>query len=423
MEEKFIKWLNTYNEFKEGTELRAIIDDAIKCYKFNIPRPALMLSYLAFMLAVRNNLLSSDKPDLMSEGYWNGILNDLRNEKRWEERLLSCVKAHGDDSKQVYNIELSVREDVEYWKNRRNDCAHYKKEDITLSHVSAFWSFLMSHYNQFSPLGSIRQCINEYNDYFDISKTPRGADQTAIFNRLILAVKSKDDILTFLRGLKKSTYKEQLSLIDKCLETPHIQDYVREMLLERDRNAVDFLEAHPDKVSFVWGDNHEKVREYWYNNRISFGYHFTLFIEILKARLMPNNEMKEAISHLLQCGYDNNECPQMNDEERTILMNTGLEEAFDSYISKASICNNPGIKCHKTDFYMGFINIIGLTERLVLTINDSMAGSFPYTLADRIRHEVLNEEDNRKIYKAICDRNGVEPLFDISPIASKATKA
>lgn len=31
MDERFINWLNTYEEFKDGTELKAIMDDAIKC--------------------------------------------------------------------------------------------------------------------------------------------------------------------------------------------------------------------------------------------------------------------------------------------------------------------------------------------------------------------------------------------------------
>lgn len=49
MDERFIKFLNIYDEFKEGTALRDILNDAIRCYRHGIARPALMLSYIAFI--------------------------------------------------------------------------------------------------------------------------------------------------------------------------------------------------------------------------------------------------------------------------------------------------------------------------------------------------------------------------------------
>lgn len=422
MDEKFINWLNTYEEFKSGTELRAIMDDAIKCYKFNIPRPALMLSYLAFMLAVRHNLLISPKPDPMPEGNWNGILIDLRKDKGWDERVMSCIKANGEH-KVVFNIDQSVRDDIEYWKNRRNDCAHYKKEEITLSHVSAFWSFLMSHYNQFTPLGSIQQCINEYNDYFDISKTPRGADQTAIFNRLEFAVKSKDDYKTFMDGITKADEDEELELINRSLESALIQDIVRDYLNDDRRLCTYFLEAYPNKVSLVWGDDPTKIRRFWYGRRISINHRFRLFIELLKSHLIPEDEIAESIHQLLYSGYENNECPHIEADEAKILKDFGLERALIAYLSKDFICSNPKEKCYKTNFYIGFLKAIGLTESIVIAINESKEGTFPYTLKDRIQDEILNDDANRKTYKDICYRKGVKPLFDVNSKAAEPVEA
>lgn len=418
MDEKFINWLNKYEEFKEGTELRAIMNDAIKCYKFNIPRPALMLSYLAFMLAVRHNLLASPKPDSMPEGNWIGIQNDLRREKGWDEKVMSCIKANSGN-KVVFNIDQSVRDDVEYWKNRRNDCAHYKKEDITLSHVSAFWSFLMCHYNQFTPLGSIQQCINEYNDYFDISKTPRGADQTAIFNRLELAVKTKEDYKAFMTGITKANEDEELKLINKSLESPQIQDIVRDYLNDDKRLCTYFLEAYPNKVSFVWGDAPTKIRSFWYGSRLSINHRFRLFIELLKSHLIPMDEIEDSLHQLVQSGYDYNECPHIEADDAKILYDLGLETYFLPYIKKDFVCFNPKEKCYKTNFYIGFINTIGLTEPIVITINDSMAGTFPYTLKDRIQNEILNNNTNRESYRNICIKNGIDAAFDVSKIEAE----
>lgn len=72
MDERFIKFLNIFDEFKEGTVLRDILNDAIRCYRHGIARPALMLSYIAFIQAVRNNLLNSEMPSGFKKARWDG---------------------------------------------------------------------------------------------------------------------------------------------------------------------------------------------------------------------------------------------------------------------------------------------------------------------------------------------------------------
>lgn len=44
MDERFVKWLNIYDEFREGTTLRDIFNDAIRCYRHDIA--SLPLCYL-----------------------------------------------------------------------------------------------------------------------------------------------------------------------------------------------------------------------------------------------------------------------------------------------------------------------------------------------------------------------------------------
>lgn len=281
----------------------------------------------------------------------------------------------------------------------------------------------MSYYIQFTPLGSIKQCINEYNDYFDISKTPRGADQTAIFNRLELAVKTKDDYKTFLNGLTKADEDEELELINRSLESALIQDIVRDYLNDDRRLCTYFLEKYSNKVSFVWGNDPTKIRTFWYGRRISTDLSFRLFIELLKSHLIPKDEVADSLHQLLKLGYDSNKCPHIDVDDAKVLKDLGLEGLFQSCLTKDFICFNPKEKCYKTNFYIGLINVIGLTESVVLTINDSVSGSFPYTLKDRIQEEVLNDNANRKTYKDICDRKGVKPLFDVNPKAAEPVEA
>ena len=48
MDKRFIKWLAIYDEFSEGTVLRDILNDAIRCYRHDIARPAFLLVIILF---------------------------------------------------------------------------------------------------------------------------------------------------------------------------------------------------------------------------------------------------------------------------------------------------------------------------------------------------------------------------------------
>lgn len=84
MVERFTKWLDNYPEFQEGAD-RAILDDTIRCYKFDIPRPAVMLTYITFMFAVRKSILEIDRSFGYTEGHWNNLVSELRSENKADE--------------------------------------------------------------------------------------------------------------------------------------------------------------------------------------------------------------------------------------------------------------------------------------------------------------------------------------------------
>lgn len=134
MDERFIKFLNIYDEFKESTALRDVLNDAIRCYRHGIARPALMLSYIAFIQAVRNNLLNSEMPSGFKKTRWDACMNNLRNEDKWDSEVVACIKkkANGTDDPAFFELPDTLRDDVCFWRNRRNDCAHYKDSEITL---------------------------------------------------------------------------------------------------------------------------------------------------------------------------------------------------------------------------------------------------------------------------------------------------
>lgn len=413
MDEKIIKWLNLYDEFREGTSLRKIMNDAIDCYRHGIARPALMLSYIAFIQAVRINLLKSEIPKGFNEPKWNACMKKLRQENAWDEQVITCVKNR--DKPTYFELSDSLRDDVCYWRNRRNDCAHYKDSGITLSHVSAFWVFLMDNYNKFTPLGSVEQSVNDYKRHYDISLTPRTASTDKIFRRLCLAIKNEEDLHKFLQETNSLMgYANQIHLLHKLLsENNHRQNVVT--FLKGDMKRVrHYLAYFPSDVSLILGNDAEKIRKYWYDG-LQLSFHcISAYAEMLRARMIPDDEIKESLSLFLESEYKRSSFHLDKEEDIKVLLDNGFYDIFiDEYLVKEIVCNNPSEKCRKTDFYIPIIHRGGITDKFVCTLADAVTGSFPYTLMSRLKGEIFNKEEKRQKYLEAIDRLSLEDFLNL----------
>lgn len=81
----FENWIYNQGFSKDST---ALFEESIKCYRVGAYRGAYMLSYVAFLVVIKERLLKSEKPDGVSEGEWeHGVLKFLRDDDVWEETV------------------------------------------------------------------------------------------------------------------------------------------------------------------------------------------------------------------------------------------------------------------------------------------------------------------------------------------------
>lgn len=416
MDERFIKWLNIYDEFSNGTVLRDILNDAIRCYRHGIASPALMLSYIAFIQAVRNNLLNSEMPSGFKKARWDACMNNLRSEGNWDSEVVDCIKkrANGVSDPAFFELNDTLRNDVCYWRSRRNDCAHYKDSEITLSHVSAFWVFMMDNYNKFTPIGSLQQSINDYNRHFDISRTPRGASTDKIFKRLCLVIKTKEDLEHFLKETyARMNFESQCDLLHNLLVDGLHKEIVICFLKQEKKRLNAYLRTKPKDVSLVLGNDVTTTRRFWYEDFLLFANCKNVYVEMLRARMIPDNEIKESLELLLKHEY---ECGAfyVDDDAINVLMDNGLYDIFiEEYLSKSFVCSYPGQKCRKTDFYISLIAYGGITDKLILTLSDTVKGTFPYSLKDRLIDDIFSTEENKNKYLQTIARLGLEDFLSL----------
>lgn len=414
MDERFINFLNIYDEFKDGTILRDILNDAIRCYRNGIARPALMLSYIAFIQAVRDNLLKSDMPKGFNEPRWKACMSKLRKENAWDEQVISCIKCR--DNPPYFELTDSLRDDVCYWRNRRNDCAHYKDSEITLSHVAAFWVFIMDNYNKFTPIGSLMQSVNDYKRHYNVSITPKGTSTEVIFKRLCLAIKTEDDLLLFLKETDSCMeYEEQAQLLHDLLMDERHKAKVISLLTGKLKQVKMYLALKPADVSVILGNNPEMTRKFWYEDFMLFASSANVYVEMLRAKMIPQGEIKESLDMFLKHEYKRNAFYLDNPEDFNVLKENGLYDIFiEEYLSKDFVCNNPGEKCHKTDFYISLIQRGGISDKLIKVLSESIKGTFPYKLENRLKGEIFKDEENKKQYLESIARLGLDDFLNLA---------
>ncbi len=414
MDERFINFLNIYDEFKDGTILRDILNDAIRCYRNGIARPALMLSYIAFIQAVKDNLLKSDMPKGFNEPRWKACMSKLRQENAWDEQVISCIKCR--DKPPYFELTDSLRDDVCYWRNRRNDCAHYKDSEITLSHVAAFWVFIMDNYNKFTPIGSLMQSVNDYKRHYNVSITPKGTSTEVIFKRLCLAIKTEDDLLLFLKETDSCMqYEEQAQLLHDLLMNERHKDKVISLLIGKLKQVKMYLALKPADVSVVLGNNPEMTRKFWYEDFQLFASCANVYVEMLRAKMIPQGEIKESLEMFLKHEYKRGAFNVNRPEDFNVLKENGLYDIFiEEYLSEDFVCNNPSEKCYKTDFYISLIHRGGISDKLIKALSESIKGTFPYTLENRLKGEIFKEKENKKQYLDSIARLDLDDFLNLA---------
>lgn len=424
MVERFTKWLDNYPEFREG-EIRAILDDAIRCYKFDIPRPALMLTYIAFMFAVRKNILEMQRAFGFTEGQWNNMMSELRSENKADEAFITCinkrseydehVKPHTLKRAAIFDIPDSLRNEVVYWKDRRNDCAHYKKGEVSLSHVSAFWQFMMSKYKFFFPGGTLSKSIDEYTRYFDPQYTAPNEEDTDLFKRLVATISDKEDIRTLILGLRDNHAegRKVFDLLHRLYTGSNatVHQALDDFISEHEDFARKFVRLYPNTIAMVYGDNTQKIRELWYNED-----EFSIYTSLLEHRLIPHEQIEESFKRKLDAWESRNSAPGLNERQMKILTDVGF---FDYFITYKYGLENTTIHYEringKIDFYGDFLMLCPMNEKLIQALCDVFNNNFhPYKLKTRLRDKFNRGELDKVKYLEIVQRLGLTECFGVN---------
>ncbi len=288
------------------------------CYRAGAYRAALLFSYIGWGLALRSRLLRAACPAGIQPEQWQKHLANLRREEQWDHEVFDLTQRQKPAP--VFLVSEDLRHQVRYWKDRRNDCAHFKANEIGHSHVESFWNFIFSNIGKFVPNGSAAALLNEIILYFDRNVTPPNMPLDPIIERIPHCVE-REELSKFFNDMAAAlplSIFDQVQCINRVFDavirvTNNITvNVLRDFLLKNEDYLVNLLREFPRHVILL-DHNPEIVRCLW--RKHIFLYHqknTSIFFALLRYNLIPQEEISEVNAHAI--AWWNGDIPSQADK-------------------------------------------------------------------------------------------------------------
>jgi hypothetical protein len=308
---------------------RILMKESIICYKNSAYRAALLLSYLAFIDIVRYRLFEAKKPLEVSENEWSTNHKHLENDDRCEKVVYELLTRN--DGK-YFKFSDSIRTQIMYWKDRRNDCAHLKDNSINASLVESFWLFMRCNLSKINVVGGQADLFSKIKKHFDETYTPYGTDYQYLVNEIQDSIdiidfqpflESLNDFITKLVNDNWFYMGDDTRFMYAILNTvkDRYYDIVKTYIKQNENLSSEMLQVEPKFLEHYKKDYPDYVREVWKTNigKCQMG---KVGCELLRNSIIPQKEIKEFIEELV---YNNHDC-MPSDEEINFLSNFGYSE-------------------------------------------------------------------------------------------------
>jgi len=334
----FENWLEE-KENNFSSSVKEIFADAIRCYKNGIYKPALMLSYIAFMNVLKERIMLAEKPESFPLSEWKRLReNDLVS-----ENMENIVFTATQNKKNIiFCISDDLRKQIEYWKYRRNDCAHYKENIIDSYHVEAFWAFLKSNLPKITIEGGMQSLLNKLKKHYDISYTPVDKDVTYLVKEIENAVLNTElnDFWKYcidFFGSKEFCYinisDEIFNFFEKIMSktNENIQKSLLLYLTTNDDYKIvlrKYLSKFPNRIIDCNFDD-SQIRNFWQEHLYYCDNFLDIYATMLSKELIPQNEINEANDRLLLIVSSKNKY-EISSELNYILIKNGFTKAFEN---------------------------------------------------------------------------------------------
>lgn len=261
------------------------------------------MTYIGFLSTVRDRVLSAQAPTGFTQSGWANIHKQVRNESSWDQAVFDAIQTR--QPAPIFTISDDLRGQIQYWKNRRNDCAHSKPNEISHAHVEALWLFVQSNLAKFVVNGSRQGLLAKIQRHYDPSFTPPGTDVSPLAMEVSSAI-DHIELSQFFESVSAAlgtSYWTSLSLRADAFDffsavlTHSDQSVARSLvtyLCSDEKLAVGFLRLHPERLTF-FSEHSSVLRRVWSIHLFTDGSNdFPLYAALLRSGLIKGADLERA---------------------------------------------------------------------------------------------------------------------------------
>lgn len=319
MKLKIDEWIES-NKF--SMTVNVLLKDSSLCYKAGANRASLLFSYLGFLTILKERIISANKPQNYIEGEWNNLISKINNEDKWEEAVFDSTQQRAKINQEtkaitrdpIFSIKDDAREQIKYWKNRRNDCAHFKENNIDYYHVESFWAFMESNLSKITVEGGLNTLINKIKDHFNPILTPQNKDFSHLVKDIEHSVEPAKlsefwDSFIIPNDWDVSLSTTRKKFLKECfrISSDIVKESIVKKLKENIYYMIDFLDSYPDLILNFTFSNQE-VRKLWSVEIKKSNNVIGLYVSLLRNALIPREEINDANKNVIKLikGYSPN---------------------------------------------------------------------------------------------------------------------
>jgi hypothetical protein len=312
----FRTWLETQDITEPAL---ALFDEGMICYAAGAYRAALVFSYLGVLRAVAHRLMLSQRPSAIPESLWDPIQRNVREDISWEATTFDSLMMVRPAS--LFLIDDDMREQLRYWRSRRNDAAHARTNEIDAPHVESLWLFARSNLAKLIVAGGRAGLYERFRRHFDPSYTQPGADFAPLVSEIPQAIRIQEytdflrDVLRLTGDIEDEPHNDYpdisdgganlvlhvLSLNDQRL-TQALTD-----LLDTDQRLLVAAILHAPQITRLYAGRGSFIRRLWhdllpfkhssYFDPLSRSLGVMAFL--LRNGFIPEDQREEAFKHIL----------------------------------------------------------------------------------------------------------------------------
>lgn len=395
-----------------------LFEDSIRCFDASIYRQAYLLAYQGFSQHIRNMVLNAKMPKGYDPNKWKGIQANLKNEKEFDEQVFKCIQQKNCPTGNppivaILDMPDTLRDDFSFWRNRRNDCAHYKAYDINASHVLAFYSMLNQYMLTITVEGGMKSLLREFEDAFDPEKTSPKESIQPLVDKILLMVKPSEMKKFFdgLKGITRFRFDAKFySILEGILSgsNTELKNYVI-AYLRRSDDLVNFLSHYPEEVGQLVAK--DEVRPLWYSKLRSCRERFSIVAELISVGLLVEGEMEECLERCIESAYSQNEgMGSISEAKLNQLMKYGLLDCLKTSKLNPDYTSRNARECGQNhyDFFRGFAYSLPLdkyTVEMMLAIFNEAC--YPTVWCSIYKEAIIEDKERGKQFAKITSDNGL----------------